>query len=88
MIVVACEQTDEEETGQLSIAQMVQHCSANAEAMSSNPVEVPKFFLVTLQCAIRRLAHSKKKIKWNLIIEGIFAIRINDRPIGPMRCFC
>ena len=26
------------------IAQMVEHCSANAEAMGSNPVEVPKIF--------------------------------------------
>ena len=26
------------------IAQMVEHCSANAEAMGSNPVEVPKNF--------------------------------------------
>ena len=25
-------------------AQMVEHCSANAEAMGSNPIEVPKFF--------------------------------------------
>ena len=24
------------------IAQMVEHCSANAEAVASNPVEVPK----------------------------------------------
>ena len=44
MTEVTCEQTDEEQTGQLSIAQMVQHCSANAEAMSSNPVEVPFFY--------------------------------------------
>ena len=26
------------------MAQMVEHCSANAEATGSNPVEVPKFF--------------------------------------------
>ena len=26
------------------IAQLVEHCSANAEVMGSNPVEVPKFF--------------------------------------------
>ena len=26
------------------IAQLVEHCRANAEAMGSNPVEVPKFF--------------------------------------------
>ena len=31
------------------IAQVVEHCSANAEAMGSNPVEVPKFFRVNLQ---------------------------------------
>ena len=33
----------------LNIAQLVEHCSANAEAMGSNPVEVPKFFF-TLIC--------------------------------------
>ena len=44
MTEVACEQTDEEQTGQLSIAQMVQHCNANAEAMSSNTVEVSFFY--------------------------------------------
>ena len=44
MTEVACEQIDEEQIGQLSIAQMVQHCSANAEARSSNPVEVPFFY--------------------------------------------
>ena len=26
-------------------AQLVEHCSANAEAKGSNPVEVPKFFI-------------------------------------------
>ena len=26
------------------IAQLVEHCSANAEAMGSNPVEAQKFF--------------------------------------------
>ena len=31
------------------IAQLVEHCSANAEAMGSNPVEVPNFFRVNLQ---------------------------------------
>ena len=31
------------------IAQLVEHCSANAEAMGSNPVEVSKFFRVNLQ---------------------------------------
>ena len=33
----------------LNIAQLVEHCSTNAEAMGSNPVEVPKFFF-TLIC--------------------------------------
>ena len=46
MTEVACEQTDEEETGQLSIAQMVQHCSANAEALSSIPLK--SLFLLLL----------------------------------------
>ena len=31
------------------IAQLVKHCSANAEAMGSNPLKVPKFFPVNLQ---------------------------------------
>ena len=51
MTEVACEQTDEEQIGQLpmhgsSQLKMVQHCSANAEAMGSNSDEVPFFFLV------------------------------------------
>ena len=28
------------------IAQLVEHCSANAEAMGSNPVEAPKTYIV------------------------------------------
>ena len=28
---------------------MVEHCSATAEAIGSNPIEVPKFFRVYLQ---------------------------------------
>ena len=34
------------------IAQLVEHCSANTEAMGSNPVKVPKFFsgLFALNC--------------------------------------
>ena len=31
------------------VAQLVEHWSANAKAMGSNPVEVPKFFRVNLQ---------------------------------------
>ena len=31
------------------LAQMVKHCSATAEAMGSNPIEVPNFFRVYLQ---------------------------------------
>ena len=35
------------------IAQLVEHCSANAEDMGSNPIEVPKiFFRVNLQLLI------------------------------------
>ena len=30
-------------------AQLVEHCSANAEAMGSDPREVPKFFLLPLR---------------------------------------
>ena len=42
------------------IAQMVEHCSANAEAMGSNPVEVPKILcsllaqLLKLQLSLQR----------------------------------
>ena len=52
------------------IAQMVQHCSANAEAMSSNPVEVPVSFffffylqLLKLQLPVRPDDHI---FIWNL----------------------
>ena len=31
------------------IAQLVEHCSANAEAMGSNPFKVPKYFRLNLQ---------------------------------------
>ena len=31
------------------MAQLVEHCSANAEAMGSNPVEVPNIFRLILQ---------------------------------------
>ena len=31
---------------------MVEHCSANAEALSSNPVEVPKIFFSGLSAKI------------------------------------
>ena len=34
------------------IAQLVEHCSANAEAMGSNPVEALKFFFFGLKFAI------------------------------------
>ena len=42
------------------IAQLVEHCKANAEAMGSNPVEAPKTFLgltlrlLKLQLQLRR----------------------------------
>ena len=32
------------------IAQLVEHCSMNAEATGSNPVEAPKIFLFGLLC--------------------------------------
>ena len=36
------------------IAQLVEHCSANAEAMGSNPVEAPKtFFRLNYDCLNR-----------------------------------
>ena len=38
------------------IAQMVEHCSANAEAMGSNPVEALKFFFFGLKFAITLIA--------------------------------
>ena len=30
--------------GEVFVAQLVEHCSANSGAMGSNPVEVPNFF--------------------------------------------
>ena len=37
------------------IAQLVEHCSANAEAMGSNPVEAPKtFFGLNCDCLNRK----------------------------------
>ena len=38
------------------IAQLVEHCSANAEAMGSNPVEALKFFFFGLKFAIANIA--------------------------------
>ena len=37
------------------IAQLVEHCSANAEAMGSNPVEAPKFFFSGLNLQLLKL---------------------------------
>ena len=36
------------------IAQLVEHCIANAEAMGSNPLKVPKYFQVNLQLLYQR----------------------------------
>ena len=36
------------------IAQLVEHCSANAEAMGSNPFKVPKYFRLNLQLPLQR----------------------------------
>ena len=45
------------------IAQLVKHCSTNAEAMDSNPVEAPKtFFGLTL-----RLLKSQSQLRWSLL---------------------
>ena len=55
------------------IAQLVEHCSANAEAMGSNPVEVPKFFrvnlqLLKLQLPLRRsYLHLKRTLRYKEI---------------------
>ena len=35
---------------ELSIAQLLEHCSANAEAMSSNPVQAFKIFALICRC--------------------------------------
>ena len=44
-----------------SIALLVEHCSANAEAMGSNPIEAPKTFLgLTL-----RLLKSQSQLRWS-----------------------
>ena len=39
------------------MAQLVEHWSANAEAMGSNPVEDPKFFQVNLSLLKLQLQH-------------------------------
>ena len=45
------------------IAQLVEHCRANAEAMGSNPVEAPKtFFGLTL-----RFKKSQSQLRWSLL---------------------
>ena len=45
------------------IAQLVKHCSTNAEAMGLNPVKVPKlFFGFNLQLLLRRYLHLTFKI--------------------------
>ena len=41
---VKCGHTNELNYVWVFIAQLVEHCSANAEAMGSNPVEAPKTF--------------------------------------------
>ena len=38
------------------IAQMVEHCSANAKATGSNPVEAPKSFFFPANFAIAKIA--------------------------------
>ena len=37
------------------IAQLVEHCSANAEAMGSNPVEAPQFLFSGLNLQLLKL---------------------------------
>ena len=52
------------------IAQLVEHCSANAEAMGSNPVEAPKTFLgLTL-----RLLKSQSQPRWSHLLRIFFFI--------------
>ena len=55
------------------IAQLVEHCSANAEAMGSNPVEALKFFSgLSLQLLKLRL-----QLRWsNLYFNCISAVHI------------
>ena len=48
---------DDVNCGNMIIAKLIEHCRANAEAMCSNPVEVPQFFYrVNLQSCL----HLKK----------------------------
>ena len=64
------------------IAQLVEHCSANAEAMGSNPVEALKFFsglnfqLLKLRLQLRwsNLYFINKK---NVICLGVDSLRSN-----------
>ena len=53
---------DDVNCGNMIIAKLIEHCRANAEALCSNPVEVPQFFYrVNLQsCTLS----SFKKIRW------------------------
>ena len=47
------------------IAQLVEHCSANAKTMGSNTVEFPTFFLVNLQLLKMRFPLRRSYRHWN-----------------------
>ena len=74
------------------IAQLVEHCSANAEAMGSNPVEALKFFSGLMQLLKLRL-----QLRWsNLYLICISAVHIifinfslrNDLYIADLENLC
>ena len=59
------------------IAQLVEHCSANAEAMGSNPVEALKFFFSGLNLQLLKL---RLQLRWsNLYFILIYSCFSRDQ---------
>ena len=50
------------------IAQLEEHCSANAEAMGSNPFKVPKYFRVNLQLLKLQLPLRRSYLHLNIFV--------------------
>ena len=57
-------------------AQLLKHCSTNAEAMGSNPVEVPKFFPVNLQLLKLQLLLRRSYLRLNMLICICYILRV------------
>ena len=63
------------------IAQLVERCSVNAEAMGSNPVEVPKFFSqVNLQFPILQLPLQRSYLHLNLYFRVFPLFTSSSKP--------